>query len=258
MALTPSTHTSAHVIPINSPICSICQINESAIWRKIKNYGIICNSCYILQYLDKLSNNLAQDIAKTSSDSTNVRKSQRVKNMQQRVLYPNALNKGKGRRSIFFKQNSTIKTSSVLNNIKTSNFLYNQGIFYQIGDIVALLGMTNKTYYAQIKGFMTDAYMNKSALIHWLIPIEELTYNEKFDPYKFKLAYEEITPRNMNYMEFVCRLPPNYFTSSSHKTLDLHNLTSAGYINTTIQNVSKYSYNNATIKSSENEIFLGI
>lgn len=40
----------------------------------------------------------------------------------------------------------------------------------QIGDIVSMLDEDGDTYYAQIRGFMTDQYCEKSAVVTWLLP----------------------------------------------------------------------------------------
>ena len=45
-----------------------------------------------------------------------------------------------------------------------------QGIYWQVGDIVSLMDHESGIYYAQIRGFLQDQYCNKSAVITWLLP----------------------------------------------------------------------------------------
>lgn len=43
-------------------------------------------------------------------------------------------------------------------------------MYMQVGDIVSMIDVEGDTYYAQIRGFMTDQYCEKSAVITWLLP----------------------------------------------------------------------------------------
>lgn len=53
----------------------------------------------------------------------------------------------------------------------------------QIGDIVSMTDIDGGTFYAQIRGFMTDQYCEKSAVITWLLPTKASPPPEKcFDP----------------------------------------------------------------------------
>lgn len=46
-----------------------------------------------------------------------------------------------------------------------------------------MLDMDGGTYYAQIRGFMTDQYCEKSAVVTWLLPTKASPPpEEKFDP----------------------------------------------------------------------------
>lgn len=52
-----------------------------------------------------------------------------------------------------------------------------------MGDIVSMKDAEGDTYYAQIKGLLTDQYCEKSAVVTWLLPTQESPPpNEEFDP----------------------------------------------------------------------------
>lgn len=56
-------------------------------------------------------------------------------------------------------------------------------MYYQVGDIVSLMDEDDYIYYAQVRGFLTDQYCEKSAVITWLLPTQESPLPEKcFDP----------------------------------------------------------------------------
>lgn len=45
-----------------------------------------------------------------------------------------------------------------------------QGSYIQVGDIVSVVDTEGDTYYAQIRGLLTDQYCEKSAVLTWLLP----------------------------------------------------------------------------------------
>lgn len=45
-----------------------------------------------------------------------------------------------------------------------------QGSYMQVGDIVSMTDEAGDVYYAQVRGFMTDQYCEKSAAVTWLLP----------------------------------------------------------------------------------------
>lgn len=84
----------------------------------------------------------------------------------------------------------------------------------QKGDIVCLVDAKDNVYYAQIRGFLTDTYLEKSAYITWLIPSKfSPPPNEKFDPCTYLIGPEEDYPRKLSTMEFVMHAPSDYFMS---------------------------------------------
>ena len=62
-----------------------------------------------------------------------------------------------------------------------------QSLYYQVGDIVSVMDEDGDIYYAQLRGFMQDQYMNKSAVITWLLPTTE-SPPEGFDSSTFILG----------------------------------------------------------------------
>ena len=76
-------------------------------------------------------------------------------------------------------------------------------------------------YYAQLRGFLTDQYCEKSACITWLLPTQESPEDGSFDADTFILGPEEDIPRKLEYMEFVQHAPLDYFkrnvTSTSNE-----------------------------------------
>ena len=48
-----------------------------------------------------------------------------------------------------------------------------QGQYFCKGDIVSVVDVEGGVYYAQLKGFLTDQYCEKSGVITWLLPTTE-------------------------------------------------------------------------------------
>lgn len=63
-----------------------------------------------------------------------------------------------------------------------SLFLFYQGVYYQIGDVIKVIDEDDgKPYFAQIRGFVQDQYCEKSAALTWLIPTQS-SPKDHFDP----------------------------------------------------------------------------
>ena len=62
-----------------------------------------------------------------------------------------------------------------------------QGQYYQVGDVVSILDQDGSIYYAQLRGFLQDQYMEKSAVITWLLPTMA-SPETGFDPATFILG----------------------------------------------------------------------
>ena len=120
-------------------------------------------------------------------------------------------NKGKGRRTIFKKK--PVKALPETATFTTSDRICYEGQFYNKGDIVSVVSIEDdEIYYAQLRGFLTDQYSDRHAVITWLLP----THNspppsEGFHPGTYILGPEEELPRRMEVFTFVMHAPDDYF-----------------------------------------------
>ncbi|XP_076455855.1 GATA zinc finger domain-containing protein 1-like [Babylonia areolata] len=208
------------------PVCISCRVTTSTIWRKGANQEILCNSCGLKQ-----ASNGGKDSA-TNGNSTNtknengsgngnqgnnsqggpvLRKSARIKPGKSKVqAATKALaTKGKSRR-IIFKKSQPIKAPRSVATVVTGSSIFYDGQYYQVGDIVSLVDHEGGVFYAQLRGFMCDQYGEKSAVITWLVPTQN-SPQDRFDASTYVLGPEEDIPRKMEYMDFVCHAPSEYF-----------------------------------------------
>lgn len=82
---------------------------------------------------------------------------------------------------------------------------YPQGMYMQVGDIVSMLDMDGGTYYAQVRGFLTDQYCEKSAVVTWLLPTKASPPPEQcFDPATYIIGM--ITKRVVTIMKHVLKV----------------------------------------------------
>lgn len=140
-------------------------------------------------------------------------------------------NKGKGRRTIFKKK--PIKSLPASATVTTSERIYHQGQYFNVGDIVSVINIDyDDIYYAQLRGFLTDQYSDKYAVITWLLPTQDSPPpNEGFHPATYILGPEEELPRRMEVFSFVMHAPDDYFYNrkAPYTTTSLptdHNFTS--------------------------------
>lgn len=137
--------------------------------------------------------------------------------------------KGKGRRHIF-KLKNPIKAPESVSTIITAESIFYKGVYYQIGDVVSVVDeQDGKAYYAQIRGFVQDQYCEKSAALTWLIPTLA-SPRDQFDPASYIIGPEEDLPRKMEYLEFVCHAPSEYFKSRSSPFPTVPTRPEKGYI----------------------------
>ncbi|CAK6434555.1 unnamed protein product [Pipistrellus nathusii] len=137
--------------------------------------------------------------------------------------------KGKGRRHIF-KLKNPIKAPESVSTIITAESIFYKGVYYQIGDVVSVIDeQDGKSYYAQIRGFIQDQYCEKSAALTWLIPTLS-SPTDRFDPASYIIGPEEDLPRKMEYLEFVCHAPSEYFKSLSSPFPTIPTRPEKGYI----------------------------
>ncbi|KAG2465126.1 GATD1 protein, partial [Polypterus senegalus] len=166
------------------PCCSVCKTNSSSMWKKGSQGEILCNNC-------TGKSSAPSSAAPGTSSSTS--------SAQQ--------NNGGGKQPI--------KAPESVSTIITSESLFYKGVYFQIGDVIKVTDEDNgRPYYAQIRGFVQDQYCEKSAALTWLIPTNE-SPKDQFDPSTYIVGPEEDFPRKMEYLEFVCHAPSEYFKSRS-------------------------------------------
>ncbi|KAH9514299.1 GATA zinc finger domain-containing protein 1 [Bulinus truncatus] len=226
------------------PICSSCKITSSPIWRKGLRGEVFCNSCGLKQLSGQyVGNNLnsktdivaigitngsakASNGSSAASGSNNnvpvLRKSLRIKPAKKTAQSSNknVSTKGKGRR-IIFKKNQPLKAPAAVATVITGECVFHKDQYYQVGDVVSLVDHDGGLYYAQLRGFLSDQYNEKSAVITWLLPTTNSPPN-RFDPNTYILGPEEELPRKLEFMEFVCHAPSDYFRAKDapYKTVD--------------------------------------
>ncbi|BFZ06240.1 hypothetical protein BsWGS_09280 [Bradybaena similaris] len=225
------------------PVCSSCKITSSPIWRRSCSGQVLCNSCGLKQVngtslaglptpkpepgASFKTNGASKTSTATvgSSASSNgapaLRKSARIKPTKKSAQASSKTlsSKGKGRRVIFKK--NPIKAPASVATVVTGESVFHKDQFYQAGDVVSLVDHEGGLYYAQLRGFLSDQYNEKSAVITWLLPTVHSPHN-KFDPSTYILGPEEDLPRKMEYMEFVCHAPSDYFRAhdAPYKTVN--------------------------------------
>ncbi|KAH3699381.1 GATA zinc finger domain-containing protein 1-like [Dreissena polymorpha] len=200
------------------PVCAGCKSSNSTMWSKGEKGEIMCNACLTKPSLVGKDSNFMNGVApsKKAPSSTEsaqdrvLRKSSRNKPSKYRVANSKPIaTKGKGRR-IIFKKTQPVKAPTAVSTVVTGTSIFHDGTYYQIGDIVSLIDDDEVLYYAQIRGFLQDQYYEKSAVITWLLPTRH-SDRTKFDPSTYILGPEEDLPRKMEYLEFVCHAPSDYF-----------------------------------------------
>ena len=119
--------------------------------------------------------------------------------------------RGKGRRSLAKKK--PVKAADTAPTVVTSDKVYFEGQYLQVGDIVSVTDMDDDdVYYAQLRGFLTDEFAEKSAVISWLLPTTDSPPpGEGFHPATYIIGPEEDTPRKLEVFTFVMHAPDDYF-----------------------------------------------
>jgi len=123
----------------------------------------------------------------------------------------NSNSKGKSRR-IIFKKSATRAPAAVAKAV-TSDRVYYHGQYFTKGDIVSVEDIDDgSVYYAQLRGFLTDQYCEKSGVITWLLPtVNSPPAEESFDASTYVIGPEEELPRKLEYFTFVMHAPDDYF-----------------------------------------------
>ncbi|XP_060638247.2 GATA zinc finger domain-containing protein 1 isoform X2 [Anolis sagrei] len=211
------------------PTCSVCRTTSSSMWRKGGQGEILCHSCtgragppgpgggggaaaYASTSAAAQQSNGGGGGGAGKSKQEIHRRSARLRNTKYKsapAAEKKVSTKGKGRRHIFKLKN---------------------GVYYQIGDVVSVIDeQDGKTYYAQIRGFIQDQYCEKSAALTWLIPTTA-SPKDCFDPATYIIGPEEDLPRKIEYLEFVCHAPSEYFKSRSSPFPTIPTRPEKGYI----------------------------
>ncbi|RUS85177.1 hypothetical protein EGW08_007081 [Elysia chlorotica] len=227
------------------PLCSSCKISYSAIWRKGPSGEVLCNSCGLKQssgvslsnagalkpeagsqaVLPQKNGNapaVGSMAGSTGGGMPVLRKSSRIKPTKKapQVFAKSLSTKGKGRRVIFKKTQPSKAPPSVATFV-TGESVFHKDQYYQVGDVVSLVDHEGGVYYAQLRGFLSDQFNEKSAVITWLLPTVH-SPSHRFDPNSYILGPEEDLPRRMDFMEFVCHAPSDYFRArdAPYKTVN--------------------------------------
>lgn len=118
--------------------------------------------------------------------------------------------KGKSRRAMFKK--SATRAPTAVAKAVTSDRVYFRGQYFTKGDIVSVEDLDGSVFYAQLRGFLTDQYCEKSGVISWLLPTTNSPKPEDgFDASTYVIGPEEDLPRKLDYFTFVMHAPDDYF-----------------------------------------------
>ncbi|XP_063422582.1 GATA zinc finger domain-containing protein 1-like [Mytilus trossulus] len=227
------------------PVCISCECNVSTLWRRATSGDPLCNACYIKQNESGIQTNEIQNGTLTGIKSNGngngptLRKSSRIKPSKHKFISATRALATKGRsRRVVFKKSQPLKAPTAVATVVTGESVFHDGMYYQVGDVVSLVDHDLSVYYAQIRGFMQDQYNEKSAVISWLLPTQN-SREGNFDPTTYIMGPEEDLPRSMEYMEFVCHAPSEYFKCSSGPYPTVSQKPDLCYIWTTTENLIK-------------------
>ncbi|XP_061752708.1 GATA zinc finger domain-containing protein 1 [Nerophis ophidion] len=229
------------------PSCSQCKSNSSSMWKKSSQGDILCNNCAVKSSLVAAGTSFSSAFSSFSSPASAGasagspagkqckqeihRRSARLRSTKYKTPASDkkVSTKGKGRRHIF-KLKNPIKAPESVATIITAESVFHKGVFYQTGDVIKVVDEEDgKSYFAQIRGFVQDQYCQKSAALTWLLPTQDSPQGH-FDAGTYILGPEEELPRKMEYLEFVCHAPSEYFRSRSSPFPTLVSRAERGYI----------------------------
>uniref|UniRef100_A0A452RFP0 GATA zinc finger domain-containing protein 1 n=1 Tax=Ursus americanus TaxID=9643 RepID=A0A452RFP0_URSAM len=221
------------------PTCSVCKTTSSSMWKKGPQGEILCHHCTGRggaggggSGRERLAGRGGSGGGWRLRKQEIHRRSARLRNTKYKsapAAEKKVSTKGKGRRHIF-KLKNPIKAPESVSTIITAESIFYKGVYYQIGDVVSVIDeQDGKPYYAQIRGFIQDQYCEKSAALTWLIPTLS-SPRDQFDPASYIIGPEEDLPRKMEYLEFVCHAPSEYFKSRSSPFPTVPTRPEKGYI----------------------------
>ncbi|XP_022904454.1 GATA zinc finger domain-containing protein 1 [Onthophagus taurus] len=218
----------------NHPECLKCGTTESSIWTNAENLGAICLDCVNEAKDEDKSEDENNDESTNKTEGKSSKKRMRITRSYKTRLNPFAIPKtvapkGRGRRALFKKV--PVKAPSAVASPVTSDHIFYKDQYFQLGDIVSLMDEDDKVYYAQLRGFLTDQYCEKSATITWLLPTQESPpTNECFDPATYIIGPEEEVPRKMSCMEFVMHAPSDYYKAPTTPYPIVHPPVEPGFV----------------------------
>uniref|UniRef100_A0A8C7PKF4 GATA zinc finger domain-containing protein 1 n=1 Tax=Oncorhynchus mykiss TaxID=8022 RepID=A0A8C7PKF4_ONCMY len=190
------------------PCCAVCKTNSSSMWKKGNQGEILCNNCTG----KSTSSGASGPSASSNTQHNNVGGKQSKQEIHRRSA---RLRSTKYKNPATEKKTIPIKAPESVSTIITSESVFYKGVYYQIGDVIKVTDEDDgRPYYAQIRGFVQDQYCEKSAALTWLIPTQA-SPKDLFDPATYIVGPEEDFPRKMEYLEFVCHAPSEYFKSRS-------------------------------------------
>lgn len=247
-----------------NPVCIKCETEESSLWTNAENLGAVCLDC--LQDLGIKKDTADKEEEKDEKTTSTMRRTRSMRTPVTPVVSKQATKqgnksthpKGKSRRLIF-KKLPTKAPSAVATPVTSDSVFYKvcsldhsfyflilifcwvlQGMYFQKGDIVSLLDEDDNVYYAQLRGFLTDQYCEKSAVITWLLPTQESPPPVMcFDPATYITGPEEEIPRNLDCMEFVMHAPSDYYKSKITPYPSVFATPEEGYIWTRLEPIKR-------------------
>lgn len=129
-----------------TPKCVKCEKTESILWRKNADNGEICNDCYESEKTEQMQVTATKEIVEPPPKETpkeitvpeaKIRKSTRSTRFKNKITRQKS--KSTSRRSNTFKSARPTKTPNITAETKTKTCVFQDGFYYQIGDIVSLM-----------------------------------------------------------------------------------------------------------------------
>uniref|UniRef100_A0AAY5EVJ8 GATA zinc finger domain-containing protein 1 n=1 Tax=Electrophorus electricus TaxID=8005 RepID=A0AAY5EVJ8_ELEEL len=183
------------------PCCSVCKTNSSSMWRKGNQGEILCNNCTAKSSVTGVSG---------LSASSNIQQNNGGGKQSKQEIHRRSARL----RSTKYKARHIFKLKNV-SDLRREHFIISLSKLRSLWDVVKVIDEEDgKPYFAQIRGFVQDQYCEKSAALTWLIPTQS-SQRDHFDPGTYILGPEEDLPRKMEFLEFVCHAPSEYFKSRS-------------------------------------------
>lgn len=164
-----------------NPKCVKCEKTETILWRKQADAGEICNDCYESEKTEKLEIAAKKETTETEETpkeevvkeavvaETKIRKSTRSTRFKNKAI-TRQKSKSTSRRSNTFKSARPTKTPTGSAETKTKTHVFQDGFYYQIGDIVSLMSK-GKKYYAQIRSLIVSFIVTQLSDIFNLLNI---------------------------------------------------------------------------------------